>query len=370
MARLLKPDYKNSVLNITATLAEFLGCKNSIPTIPLLKKELKKNYKNVVFICFDGLGINPLEKNCDEPNVLTSNIKKVVKSTFPSTTTNATTSLLTNMYPLEHGWLGWSLYFESVNKCVDIFLDRDNYTLEKLNLSKKDRPITLPEYYFYKADSNYHVSTVFPSYVKVKDELNNYVYSDKNQFVDSIVEVCKRKEKQFVYAYYPEPDATMHDYGVSSNEAKTKINEVIKIVEKLQKNTKNTLFVISADHGQIDVEGYVEIYKDKEIMSMLKTPIYLEPRAAAFRVKEECKDAFESMFNERYSKDFTLFKTNDLIEQGYFGKGDKGELLGDFIAVGTYTHKTMIFHENSNYFKGHHTGLTEEMKVPLIIINN
>ena len=370
MARLLKPDYKNSVLNITATLAEFLGCKNSIPTIPLLKKELKKNYKNVVFICFDGLGINPLEKNCDEPNVLTSNIKKVVKSTFPSTTTNATTSLLTNMYPLEHGWLGWSLYFESVNKCVDIFLDRDNYTLEKLNLSKKDRPITLPEYYFYKADSNYHVSTVFPSNVKVKYELNNYVYSDKNQFVDSILEVCKRKEKQFIYAYYPEPDATMHDYGVSSNEAKAKINEVIKIVEKLQKNTKNTLFVISADHGQIDVEGYVEIYKDKEIMSMLKTPIYLEPRAAAFRVKEECKDAFESMFNERYSKDFTLFKTNDLIEQGYFGKGDKGELLGDFIAVGTYTHKTMIFHENSNYFKGHHTGLTEEMKVPLIIINN
>ena len=80
--------------------------------------------------------------------------------------------------------------------------------------------------------------------VKVKDELNNYVYSDKNQFVDSIVEVCKRKEKQFIYAYYPEPDATMHDYGVSSNEAKAKINEVIKIVEKLQKNTKNTLFVI------------------------------------------------------------------------------------------------------------------------------
>ncbi len=370
MAKLLKPNYKNSVLNVSATLAEFLGCKNEIPTISVLKKELQKGYKNVVFICFDGLGINPLNKNVDEPNILTSNIKKEIKSTFPSTTTNATTSLLTNTYPLTHGWLGWSIYFESINKCVDIFLDRDNVTLEKLTIAKKDRPISLPEYYFYKADSDYKVSTVFPSYVSVKDELNNYVYDDKNSFVDSIVTVCKRKEKQYIYAYYPEPDATMHDYGVSSPEAKAKINEVVKIVEKIHKNTKNTLIVVTADHGQVDVEGYVEIYKDKEIMSMLKTYPYLEPRATAFKVKEECKEEFERIFKERYSKDFTLFKTQDLIDEGYFGIGDKGYLLGDFIAVGTYTHKTMIFHENSNYFKGHHTGLTEEMKVPLILINN
>ena len=40
------------------------------------------------------------------------------------------------------------------------------------------------------------------------------------------------------------------------------------------KTTKNTLIVVSADHGQIDVEGYVEIYKDKEIMDMLEMLIY------------------------------------------------------------------------------------------------
>ena len=367
MAKLLKPDYKNSVLNVTSTIAEFLGCKSDIPTIPLLKKELNKKYKNVVFMCFDGFGEYPISKNYDEPNIITTNIKKVVKSTFPSTTTNATTSLLSNKYPLD---LGWSLYFEKINKCVEIFTNKDYYTQESLNIAKKDSPISLPEYYFYKADSNYNVSTVFPGYVKAKDELNNYVHYDKNSFIEAILEICKRKENQFIYSYYPEPDATMHRYGVSSNEAKMKFNEVLKIVETLHKKTKNTLFIMCADHGQIDVEGYVEIYKDKEIMSMLKVKPYLEPRATAFMVKDECKEDFERVFNERYSKDFTLFKTQDLIDQGYFGKGDKGYLLGDFIAVGTYTHKTMIFDENSNYFKGHHTSLTEEMKVPLIIINN
>ena len=49
-------------------------------TLPILKEELKNNYKNVIFICFDGLGINPLNKNVDEPNILTSNIKKEIKN--------------------------------------------------------------------------------------------------------------------------------------------------------------------------------------------------------------------------------------------------------------------------------------------------
>ena len=370
MAKLLKPDYKNSILNISATLAEFLGCKNNNPTLPVLKKELKKKYKNVVFICFDGMGMYPIEKNLGEESILVSNIKKVLKSTFPSTTTNATTTLLTNSYPLEHGWLGWSLYFEKINKCVEIFKDTDYYTGERLNILKRDKPISLPDYYFYGADSEYNISTVFPEYVKAKDELNNYVFYDKNEFVESITSITKRKEKQFIYAYYPEPDYTMHEFGVDSYEARLKFEEINKIVEKLYKNTRNTLFIISADHGQIDVEGYVEIYKDKEIMKMLQTPPYLEPRATAFKVKSEFLEEFEKTFNERYSKDFTLFKSNDLIEQGYFGEGDKGNLLGDFIAIGTYTHKLMIWDESSNYFKGHHTSLTEEMKVPLIIINN
>ena len=60
MEKFIKPDWNNSNLNISATLAEFLGTPNKNETLPLIKEELKKYYKNIVFICFDGLGINPL----------------------------------------------------------------------------------------------------------------------------------------------------------------------------------------------------------------------------------------------------------------------------------------------------------------------
>ena len=48
--------------------------------------------------------------------------------------------------------------------------------------------------------------------------------------------------------------------------------------------------------------------------------------------------------------------------------GDKGYLLGDFIAIGTDTHKIGWLTPNQHKFLGHHTSLTEEMMVPLILL--
>ena len=97
MKKLIKPDWQNSNLNISATLAEFLNVPNNNATLSILKEELNKGYKNIVFICFDGMGINPLKINLGKDSFLRKNIKQVLRSTFPSTTTNATTSLTLNI---------------------------------------------------------------------------------------------------------------------------------------------------------------------------------------------------------------------------------------------------------------------------------
>ena len=90
------PDFKNSNLNITSTIAKYLNCPNDKSTIKLLEDELNKNYKNIVFICYDGLGMNPININLADNSLLKKNIKMELTSTFPSTTTNATRSLLSN----------------------------------------------------------------------------------------------------------------------------------------------------------------------------------------------------------------------------------------------------------------------------------
>ena len=369
MKKFIFPDFNNNVLNISSTLSNFLGGKNDNPTLKILEEELNKNYKNIIYICFDGLGIHPININLDNNSIIKNNIKQILTSTFPSTTTNATNSLLINKYPLEHGWFGWSMYFENIGKNIDIFLDVDSASKEKVNI--KNSPLKIGKYYFDDVSTDYNINTVFPPYVRVENEKQNHVFKDMNDFFNNILCILNKPGKQFIYAYNGEPDTTMHEFGVTSEESKKLINFINDKVNELYKKTKNTLFIISADHGQIDVKGYVDLYHDNKLMEMLEIYPFLDARAVAFKVKKDKLDDFENYFKNKYSEDFVLYKSKDLIDMGVFGpRGDMGFLLGDFIAIGTYTHKIAIMTPSSHEFKGHHTSLTEEMEVPLILLNN
>lgn len=369
MKNFIKPDWTKSNLNISATLAEFLGAPNKNATLQILKSELAKGYKNVVFICFDGLGIYPLKQNLHEDDFLRKNIKQTLVSTFPSTTTNATTSLLRNQLPLEHGWFGWSVYFKNLERNINIFLDTDSWTNEKVEIT--DSPLEGPDYYFDHSQSDYQINSVFPEFVKVTHAERNHTFREEREFFGIIKEICNRSGKQYIYAYYPDPDSTMHQYGVTSRESRSVIASISQNMKELAHSTNHTLFVVTADHGQVDIEGYVELYKDKFLYEMLEIYPYLEPRSIAFKVKRGKEKQFEQYFTANYGEDFQLLKTADLLKENYFGAfGEKAELLGDYIAVGTYTHKQAVLTPVCPKFKGHHTGLTEEMEIPLILIGN
>lgn len=370
MQKLIKPDWKNSILNISATLAEFLGAPNENATLQVLKDELAKGYKNVVYVCFDGMGINPLERNLPESDFLRAHVVKTLTSTFPSTTTNATTSLTTNKLPLEHGWLGWSLHFDELKRNVNVYTNEDSQTGELIEW--KYPMMDDSDCYFYHATrTDYEINTVFPKYVSCKQEFNHVIRGLEDIF-DAVMEICNKPNKQFVYAYCPEPDHSMHANGVTCPETQQMLQLISTNLQKLRSETKDTLFIVSADHGQVDIEGYIDIRNDDELSSLLKCPPYLDSRSPAFKVKRGKKREFAKLFIEKYGQDFVLFKTKDLIKQGYFGdRGEYGYLLGDFIASGTYTNKMFIFPSpEPDYKKGHHTALTNEMLVPLIIFNS
>lgn len=367
MKAFIEPDYTWSNLNISATLAEFLCAPNSLPVLPSVSAELKRNYKNIVFICFDGLGIHPLKMNLPESDFLRQNISMSLLSTFPSTTTNATKSLLFNKYPLEHGWFGWSMYFKELNRNVDIFLNKDSITKEDVNVNKF--LLGNFDYYFDMANSDYSVNTVFPPYVVIAHPERNTVINTLEELALAVKSICGRNGKQFIYAYLGEPDYTMHFDGVSGNKTTLIFKSISDTVKDLYDSLDDTLLIITADHGQIDVEGYVEFYNDRELMGMLKVPSYMEARAPAFIVKDGVSKNFERHFKERYSDDFILYRSEELVTKGYFGEwGDKTHLLGDYIAIGTYTHKQALFSPLQTRYKGHHTSLTEEMEVPLILL--
>ena len=161
----------------------------------------------------------------------------------------------------------------------------------------------------------------------------------------------------------------MHKYGVTSMETQSVIRDISHRLKALHAAMEDTLFIVSADHGQVDVEGYVNLYEDEALLNLLEIYPFMEERAPAFLVKKGREQVFEQYFQDKYGEDFILFKSSELVAKGYFGnRGDKAGLLGDYIAVGTYTHKQALITPDSTKFKGHHTSLTEEMEVPLILL--
>ena len=77
--KLIRPDFEKSILNVSATFANFLGKKTSIATIPFLDKKLRFGYKNVVYFCLDGMGVFPLTQNLDESSFLRKNVYFLVR---------------------------------------------------------------------------------------------------------------------------------------------------------------------------------------------------------------------------------------------------------------------------------------------------
>ena len=364
----VKPDWKNSILNVSATLADYIGVKSNIAKIDILKNELNKNYKNVIYICMDGLGMFPLEQNLPKSSILRENVRKTITSVFPSTTTNATSSLYSATYPSQHGLFGWSLYFEKLNSCVDIYIGQNSYTREPVDMSTIEDYLTFETYF---SKSKIPAYTVFPDFMKyLQTSTKNYNFASLEEAFDVLKEIVKINEKKFVYCYLPEPDATMHNYGTTSKEAKDIIKTINKLTEELANQSTDTLIIVTPDHGQTDITSYIPLYEDKELMSTLKTPMFLEPRATGMFVKKECEDKFLKAM-KKYEDKIELLKTTDLIKDNFFGpKTDKLKMLGDYIAVVKNDYEYILFKEDSIRFKGHHTGLTKkEMILPLIMIS-
>ena len=85
-------------------------------------------------------------------------------------------------------------------------------------------------------------------------------------------------------------DGELFDLSIIKSNAISNNNKI----EELYNGVQDTLFIITADHGHIDVKGYIEFYNDLEINSLLSCPPYLDARTPAFIVKKGKEKLFEN----------------------------------------------------------------------------
>ena len=129
---MIKPDFQNGLINLSATLSNFVGARTTVPTLKELEEELKKEKKDVVFIIFDGLGVYNVENFSKKDSFYKNHIVLKISSNLPPTTTSATTTLMSGKFPDEHLFLAWTLYLKNQKRVVELYTSKDYFSKEKV----------------------------------------------------------------------------------------------------------------------------------------------------------------------------------------------------------------------------------------------
>ena len=367
--KLTFPNYDHSILGIPNSFLNYYGAKSYHNTLTILDNKLKNNYKNVIMIILDGMGVDMMQHNLSCFSFLRRHIKSKLTSVFPSTTVAATAAYYSGLSPIEHGRLGWAPYFKDLDRVVEIFPNTDFYTGELLQEKVMDRmPYTHICDKIGQANQNVRTTIILPS------RLDPNGPADFGAFCTKVKQQTLQEGSQFILAYWADPDHTSHKYGPYSENVKEVLKDLNARVKNLCADLKDSLVVISADHGHIENEDvFLNEYPD--LMDCLALPLSLDMRTQAVFLKPDKEKEFVSLFNKYLAKDFLLMKTEDALKMNLFGSGTPHPLargfLGDYLIMSKNKKSLVQRFPNDPYviMKGAHSSLTnKEMLVPLILI--
>lgn len=365
----VKNNYEECITNLACSIRKYFGLDYKHNTLDYIDEILEtQKPKNVVTILCDGMGSNILDRVLEKNSFLLKNRLKSISTVFPATTVAATTSIMTGLNPVETGMLGWTMYYKDIDKTITTFLHSEKSDFQYA-------PLEEAKNYNHK---NMVTKTIMEE-IKEKNIDKSYklfpfgegAYKDLDELFTIVKNKCEENGKKYIYAYYNEPDHTMHEYGCDSAPAIDLIKNINKHVENLSNKIENTIIFVVADHGHINVDNlFLDDYPDIKECMIRTTSI--EPRAVNFFIKGDMLEKFVELFNNYFSNYFDLYTKDEIIESKIFGNGIENKIfrdaLGDYMAIAK-SNKTLL-NNDDEAVKSMHAGYTDdEIYVPLIVID-
>lgn len=368
MKKVLFPDYNNGPANIANSILKHFKCTQFHPGNPIIDRILEeKNYQHVILYLSDGLGTQQLKEHLSEDSFLRKHHHSDFLSVFPPTTTASTTTYTTGLMPNEHGWLGWNMYIKEIDEIVTLFRNCIRDTYVPFEWTEDAAEQIYPNHYLHQI-------------INEKGDGKGYfyfpfkwsIYKNKEELKTEVIKKCSSNEKNYLYLYDTQPDSLMHTNGSHPVEVTQKIQEINDWLEDISSELKDTLIIVTADHGHLDVKP-LYLSEAEELVKMMIRPTSIETRASVFHIKEECRPFFKKTFYQYFSEDeFLVYSSDEIKEMKLFGTGENragfDDSIGDFIAI-SISDKMIVDSPDSFILKSHHAGLTEEeMIIPLILI--
>ena len=383
------PDYQGgSIVNLMRSIERGLGARpcataSAYPELQALPAQEIAGARNVVLLVLDGLGYHYLNDH-GAGSTLQRHLKARITSVFPSTTATAVTSFLTGVGPQQHALTGWTAWLPELG-CVTATLrfrarhggepfsksgisPRSVYTAEPMfdRLPAKSYVVSPQQI----IDSDYNVTHCGVAARRPYQEL-------PGMFSNIAEIVCSGDGRQFIHAYTYDLDAAAHTHGCASPELQDAFRRIDAAFARFLDEIagSDTLVIAVADHGFIDspTAACIELADHPQLAETMMLPLCGERRVVYCYVHPGKEDAFEHYVQTRLDHCASLFRSADLIAQGWFGLGPVhprlAERLGHYTLVmkNDYTIKDWILGEPRHLTLGVHAGVSAaEMHVPLI----
>jgi len=256
------------------------------------------DYQHVIVFFIDGLGWINWEViwKLEEAGVLKnytaipSNIKPLpLITTLPSHTACAEATIFTGLMPSLHGIVGRKFWYKPDNGPIDIFGEGEFQCKQWEPLRKKVQRTSLINQLKGQGISTLvcfeHIKTKYAMNVLGIDQksLKQYdsLHDGVNFIADHIKNANHEKQRTFNFLAYSDYDTKAHETGPYSLESRTRLKEMLKVIDQFILDNKNdltnTLLLIISDHGLTEcrpkLENQVNLYQE----DILKESLLCEP---------------------------------------------------------------------------------------------
>lgn len=409
-AKIRIPDYNgNCITQLPAFFTDILLGKSTNPLVnEIADKVPLKGIKNIVFLLVDGFGTKQWESHKANLTALqkfeSNGSLSYLDSVFPASTPPALTTLHTNgLTPAQHGLIDWWLYIEEADKIIATLpfsemgmegrdsllsdgvspsiLVNTKTTAEKMaELGIKTRVFSLKDY---------NQST----YTKVSNKGSEFIpHTNVDELFKTLSELLDKSQTTptFNFVYWGGIDSVGHQYGPEGADYDRAVNQYFNALDDFLGRTRgkeDTLFVLSADHGQIRVNPKETIYLDAiaglhglfKVSPAGKTILpWGGPREVFIAIKDNLHKKTLSLIDEAIGDQVELLDSRMALEAGLFGPSSDRHphiesRLGDVIVLPKY-YKTVWYHHPGQKpfdMNGHHGGLSDdELKVPFALLRS
>jgi predicted AlkP superfamily pyrophosphatase or phosphodiesterase len=394
----VKPRYDfGGFAGLPATISSFFDATPVEIPLPQFKGE----YDNVVLCFVDGFGWRHFEKFGSHPFLERfSRQGGVVKLTsqFPSTTAAHITCIHTGLNVGQSGIFEWTYYEPKLDTLITPLLFSYAGTSERdqLKATGIDPKQIYPSGTIYQKLKSLGVdSTIFQHREYTPSTYSNLLFegaaargykSLPETVLNLSLALNKARGRNYYFMYYDRIDSVSHDYGPDSPQVEAEVDMFMhvmerQLIEKARPKGK-TLFLMTADHGQSEVDPATTIYINKSfpgferfIKTNRKGDLLVpggSSRDMFLYIKDEMLDEAQQLLAQGLAGKADVVKTQDLIAQGYFGPEVSAAFrahVGNLVVL-TYRYETVWWYEQGKFeqkYYGHHGSLTpQEMEIPLL----